>query len=637
MAASVHDDQLSGKIFDWKIYRRLAPFARPYLHRFAVSVLLLLLLAAMAILTPLALKLVFDRVLIPAEGAAATGGTAAFTGGLSRWLEGFSDDPGQRLGIIALLLAGAGLVTFFARLAQIWIANDTGQRIIYDLRDHVFEQLQRRNLRFYDTNPVGRLVTRVTSDIESLAELFTAGIDIICYDLVVIGVTLGILFWLDPTLASLVLCGVPFVAAWSFWFKREAQELFREVRSRVTRLNSFINEAVTGIRIVQTFRAEDRTNARFREWNDDLRGAHVKTIKNFSLFFPGVELFSALGAGLILVVGHMRHQEGLMTVGTMLAFWFLLHKFFEPLRQISEKYNVLQSAMASAERLLRILDDERIIPNPATPAPLMPALVGRDWSIDFKKVSFSYDGESEVVRDLDFTVKAGEKIAIVGHTGAGKSTIINLLGRFYDVSEGGVEIAGQDLRAYDKSELRRAVGIVLQDVFLFADTVRENLRLGDESMTDEHLMQACRTVYAADFVESLPGGLDHEVRERGASFSLGEKQLLAFARTLAHDPPILVLDEATANIDTQTEVLIQKALDRLMEDRTVIVIAHRLSTIRKADRILVMHHGVLREQGSHRELMKQDGLYRRLYELQYSEQEREAAAAAKPEKGDASA
>ncbi|MEZ6197817.1 MAG: ABC transporter ATP-binding protein [Planctomycetota bacterium] len=614
MSGSVHEETVAGRIFDWQVYRRLGPFARPYLLRFAASVFLLFVLAGASLLTPLALKFAFDRILLvrTSEGSPDPGWADA---AIAR----FAETDAGRLGAIAILLAAAGIITFAARLAQIWLANDTGQRIVYDLREHVFRHLQERNLRFFDTNPVGRLVTRVTSDVEALAELFTAGIDIICYDLVMIGITLGILFWLDPVLAGLVLLGLPFVGAWSFVFKREAQQLFRAVRGQVTRLNSFINEAVTGIRVIQTFRTEERTKARFFAWNEDLRRAHVATVRNFSLFYPGVEVFSAAGAAVILVAGFYRHESGAITVGTMLAFWFLLHKFFEPLRQISEKYNVLQSAMASAERLLRVLDDDREIPEPAAPAPL--DLSGRDWAIEFDRVRFAYDGETEVLRDLSFRVRAGEKIAIVGHTGAGKSSIINLLARFYDVSGGAVRLAGRDIREYRKSELRRSVGVVLQDVFLFADTVRENLRLGEERFDDERLREACRTVLADRFVDALPGGLDHAVRERGASFSAGEKQLLAFARTIAHDPPILVLDEATANVDTQTEVLIQRALDRLMEDRTVIVIAHRLSTIRKADRIIVMHHGELREIGTHAELLAQDGLYRRLYELQYRGQE----------------
>ncbi len=618
-ARSVHEEEVTGRIFDAGIYARLLPFARPYFWRFAASVVLLLFLAAAAILVPLALKFTLDRIIKPDLSAHDPSAAKPFFDWLYERISTVSQDPSHQLMVVAGILVAAGTITFVCRLSQIWIANLTGQRIIYDVRDRVFQHIQRRNLRFFDQNPVGRLVTRVTSDIEAVAEIFTAGIDIIFYDLMMIGVTLGILFWLSPSLALMTLAGIPFVAAWSFIFKRQAQELFRTVRARVSRLNSYINECITGIRVIQVFGTEARTNAQFESWNRELREAHLKTVKNFSMFYPGVELFSAGAAAVILLFGHKLFIGGDITIGTMLAFWFLLHKFFEPLRQISEKYNVLQSAMASAERITRILDDASEIPEAANPAALD---VRKDGPIiEFDHVRFSYDGRTEVLRDLSFVVQPGEKIAIVGHTGAGKTSIINILARFYDVQQGEVRVAGRNVREYSKAELRRAIGIVLQEVFLFADTLRENLRLGDKSISDASLMEACLRVRADRLICGLSGGLDHEVKERGASFSMGEKQLLAFARTLAHDPPILVLDEATANIDTQTEILIQNALEELMADRTVIVIAHRLSTIKKADRIIVMHHGELREVGTHAELLKADGLYRRLYELQYRSQE----------------
>ncbi|MEE9392040.1 MAG: ABC transporter ATP-binding protein [Planctomycetota bacterium] len=618
-ARSVHEEEVTGRIFDAGIYARLLPFARPYFWRFAASVVLLLFLAAAAILVPLALKFTLDRIIKPDLSAHDPSAAKPFFDWLYERISTVSQDPSHQLMVVAGILVAAGTITFVCRLSQIWIANLTGQRIIYDVRDRVFQHIQRRNLRFFDQNPVGRLVTRVTSDIEAVAEIFTAGIDIIFYDLMMIGVTLGILFWLSPSLALMTLAGIPFVAAWSFIFKRQAQELFRTVRARVSRLNSYINECITGIRVIQVFGTEARTNAQFESWNRELREAHLKTVKNFSMFYPGVELFSAGAAAVILLFGHKLFIGGDITIGTMLAFWFLLHKFFEPLRQISEKYNVLQSAMASAERITRILDDASEIPEAANPAALD---VRKDGPIiEFDHVRFSYDGRTEVLRDLSFVVQPGEKIAIVGHTGAGKTSIINILARFYDVQQGEVRVAGRNVREYSKTELRRAIGIVLQEVFLFADTLRENLRLGDKSISDASLMEACRRVRADRLISGLSGGLDHQVKERGASFSMGEKQLLAFARTLAHDPPILVLDEATANIDTQTEILIQNALEELMADRTVIVIAHRLSTIKKADRIIVMHHGELREVGTHAELLKADGLYRRLYELQYRSQE----------------
>lgn len=596
---SVHEEQVVGKIFDWQIYRRLAPFARPYVKNFVLSVIMLVALAATTMAVPFVMKTATDDYLV------ATGTPM--------------QDRVDGLASCALLLAGIGAATFVLRYGQLWLANITGQRIIFDLRQRVFRHIQSRNLRFFDKNPVGRLVTRVTSDIEAQAELFSSGIDVLFYDIVMIVLILGVLFWINVTLALWTLAIMPIIAIWSFVFKKEAQQLFRNVRAKVTRLNSYINECVTGIRVIQIFRTEKRTNERFREWNDELRDAHLGTVRNFSLFYPGVEVFSSVGTATILIVGHGLHTGGTLSVGDMLAFWYLMHRFFEPLRQISEKYNVLQSAIASSERIFKLLDDDSEIRNAPDARPL--ALKPGEGSIRFENVSFSYDGETPVLKDVSFDVRRGEKLAIVGATGSGKTSIINVLGRFYDIQGGRVLVGGDDVTTLDKRTLRRSIGIVLQDVFLFADTLRENLRLGDESYTDEDLARACSIVYANRLVDRLADGFDHEVQERGATFSLGEKQLLAFARTLVHDPPILVLDEATANIDSETEHYIQMALDRLMENRTSIVIAHRLSTIKKADRILVLHKGEIREEGTHAELLKKNGLYRRLYELQYKNQE----------------
>ncbi len=625
---SVHEEDTAGRIFDHSIYSRFAPFAKPYLGYVLGSVVLLVFLSLTTMTMPLVMRWAIDHTFGGgARGPEASSLLGAFSDLLANITgiqNGSIPDEATRihgLGVLASIGGVVGLLTFALRYTQIHVANWTGQHIIFDLRNHVFRHLQGRNLRFFDTRPVGKLVTRVTSDIEALAELFTSGIDVLFYDLVMIGVTLTVLFAINTKLALLSLALVPFVSAWSFYFKREAQQLFRHVRARVTRLNSFINESITGIRVIQIFRTEAKTRDRFTAWNRDLKDAHVKTVKNFSLFFPGIGIFSALGAGMVLLVGHQLVGEGRLSIGDMFAFWILLQRFFEPLKQLSEKYNVLQSAMASGERLAEILDTEESIPTPTDAHPV--AKMGPLGNIEFDNVHFSYDGKTEVLHGISFVVQRGEKLAIVGATGAGKSSLINVLGRFYEISSGSVRLDGVDIREMDKHELRRSVGIVLQEVFLFADTVRENLRLGDESITDAMLNDALQRVYAADFVNGLEGGLDHEVEERGATFSLGEKQLLSFARTLVHNPPILVLDEATANIDTETEHLIQMALERLMESRTVIVIAHRLSTIKKADRIIVMHHGEIREQGTHRELLaKQEGLYRRLYELQYRGQDK---------------
>lgn len=599
---SVHEDETVGKVFDRQIVRRLLPFAKPYWRSFAISVVLLFALAVITTAGPLIMRYAIDTYVGPTAAGLP----------IQERLDGVLK--------IAALLIGLGIVTFGLRYSQLWITNITGQRIIFDVRRHVFEHVQSRGLRFFDTNPVGKLVTRVTSDVEALAELFSSGVDVLCYDLAMIALILGGLFWLNAELAIWTLALVPFMLGWSVWFKKDAQRLYRIVRSQITRMNSYINECITGIRVIQIFRTENRTLDRFRAWNGELRDAHLGTVKNFAWFFPGVELLSSAGTALILILGHRLTSKNELSVGDMMAFWFLMHRFFEPLREISEKYNVLQSAIASSERIFKILDHPEAIRNPENPTPLV--LDAGRAHIRFENVKFSYDGETPVLRGINLDVKPGEKIAIVGATGAGKSSIINLLARFYDVKEGRVTINGTDIREFDQFALRRAVGVVLQDVFLFADTIRENLRLGETKFSDERLMEACRTVFAEKFVQSLPGGLDFKVEERGATFSVGQKQLLAFARTIVFDPPILVLDEATANIDTETEMLIQKALRRLMEKRTVIVVAHRLSTIKEANRIIVMHHGEIREEGTHAELLQKDGIYRRLYELQYKDEEK---------------
>lgn len=597
-AFNVHEEKVTGKILDWSLYRRLLPFGRPYLARFAASVGLLMIVAAGMTAAPLLIREAIDSAITPSVEIALPERMSA-------------------LGWLALVTVLIGLVTTAARFAQLYLTNVTGQRIIYDVRRHVFQHIGRRSLRFFDTNPVGKLVTRVTSDVEALAELFSSGIDVIFYDLLMIFLILGVLFFISSSLAMWTLIILPLVLIWSFFFKRQAQTLFRNVRSRVSQLNSYINESVTGIRIVQMFCTETRVRDRFRDFNDQLRQSHLATVKNFSMFFPGIETLSTLGVSIILLAGHSMVTDETLSIGDMMAFWFLLQRFFEPLRQISEKYNVLQSALASSERIFKILDDDAEIPNPAQPLELAPS--GSAEAVKFDNVSFSYDGLTQVLWDVSFTVPAGSRLAIVGATGSGKTSIINVLARFYDISAGRVLVAGTDITSIDKHNLRRHVGVVLQDVFLFADTIRENLRLGDESIEDDALWEALERVSANGFVQRLKGALDHKVAERGAMFSTGEKQLLAFARTLVHDPPILVLDEATANIDTETEVRIQEALLTLMEHRTVLVIAHRLSTVKSADRILVMHKGRIHEIGTHEELLQRDGLYRRLYELQYTE------------------
>jgi ATP-binding cassette, subfamily B, multidrug efflux pump len=433
-------------------------------------------------------------------------------------------------------------------------------------------------------------------------------------DLLLLGGIAAVLFRLDWRLALVTFAILPLLLALSAWFKRRARQSFREVRAKIARINAFLQEHISGMPVVQLFGGEERAMREFRVINDEHRQANLRAIFYYAVFYPGVELITALGVALILTYGGSRLLAGSLTLGALVAFLQYAQRFYQPLADLSEKYNILQGAMAAAERIFAVLDTPVEIASP--PAAYRPREVsGR---VEFSGVGFAYEPGVAVLRGVSFTVESGEFVAVVGHTGAGKSTLANLLLRLYDVDEGAVRLDGRDVRDWDLDTLRRAVGLVLQDVFLFASSVRENLCLGDRQLGDERLRWALREVGADAFVARLPGGLDEPLRERGAGLSVGEKQLLAFARVLAFDPRVLVLDEATASIDSQSEARIQEALERLLVRRTAIVIAHRLSTVQRADRILVLHHGELREQGTHRELLRRGGIYARLHRLQFA-------------------
>ncbi len=593
-------DEASGKAFSRPLLRRVLRFAVPYRRAFFASVLLLLLLSALSLAIPLVIRHTIDTYL-PARSAAAPMGPVLST-------------EDARAGVVrgALALGAIGAILFLCRFLQLRVINQTGQRVIHDLRIALFRHITTRSLRFFDRNPVGKLVTRTTNDVESLNELFTSGIDMVFYDLAKILIIVAIMFWVDWHMALVTLAVVPFIAAWSFWFQRQARRLFRLVREKITALNTFLNESITGIRVIQAFRRETKMKAAFIESNDDLREAHVETVGNYSLFYPGMEILSVLGQMAIVLSANELLLGGRIQRGDLVLFWMLFSQFIEPLRQLADKFNVLQAAMAAAERIFRVLDDPETL-DVRTDAPKIDTSRGH---IRFEDVSFTYDGRKKVLKKVSFEALPGQRIALVGPTGSGKSTIVNLLMRFYDPDEGRILLDGVDIRTLDPSSLRRRIGVVLQDVFLFAGTLRENLSIGDTTIPDERLLAASDAVQAGGVIRRL-GGLDAPVMERGATLSTGEKQLVSFARTLAHEPAVLVLDEATASIDTESERLVQKALDRLLEGRTSLIIAHRLSTIRKADRILVLHHGELIEDGSHGELIERNGLYARLHRLQF--------------------
>lgn len=588
-------DDLSGKALDARLIRRLLQYARPHARGFLVSTSLLIVLAGATLAGPrLVGYAVNSYVAGPADGATA----AEREAGLLQ---------------VVLWLLAIGALTFVLRYIQVLVTNRTGQRVIHDLRCDVYSHISSRSLRFFDRNPVGSLVTRVTNDIETLNEFFLSGIDVLFSDLIRIVAIMAILFVMEWRMALATLLIVPFILIWAFIFQRRARKLFRSVRMEVSACNSYTNESLGGIRVVRSFGREDYVSERFQTLNDRLKQAHLATVRNFSWFFPGMEMLTALGTAGLLVAGYALVRGGEILPGDVLMFWLYLGLFIEPLRQIADKYNILQSAVAAGERVFRILDNRDSLPVRKDPLPIGDCR----GEVSFENVSFSYGGGVPVLKDLDLRVPAGERLALVGATGAGKTTIINLLARFYDPTAGRVLLDGKDLRDLDPLDLRNRIGIVLQDVFLFDGTVRENLALGREGIPDRILTDAIHAGQAGKVVERL-GGLDGRIRERGAGLSTGEKQLLAFARTLVHDPAILVLDEATAHVDTETEVLLQRALEVLLSGRTAIVIAHRLSTIQNCDRILVLHKGEVRESGSHEDLLKQDGIYARLHRLQFA-------------------
>jgi ATP-binding cassette subfamily B protein len=500
-----------------------------------------------------------------------------------------------------------------------------GQKTIFDLRMEIFEHLQRLGLRFYDRNPIGRLITRVTNDVEVLNEMFSSGVVMVFSDVFTIIGILAFMFTMNWQLALISLSVLPLLVWGTFLFRKKAREAYREVRLQIARINTFMQEHITGMLVDQAFHREREAFGRFTGVNAAHRDANIRSIFYYALFYPGVDLIGAIAVGLIIWYAGREALEGAVTVGTVMAFLQFNEMFWRPIRDLSEKYNILQTAMASSERVFKLLDDQTFVAEPATPAPLT-AVRGE---IEFRNVWFTYavpaDGIAPtdwVLKDVSFRIRAGETAAFVGHTGAGKTTIISLLARFYDIQRGAILIDGIDIRTIPAADLRRHIAVVLQDVFLFSGNIRANIGLGDEAIADERIRAAARVVGAHRFIEQLPGQYDAVVQERGATLSVGQKQLISFARALAYHPRILVLDEATSSVDTETERLLQAAIGKLLHGRTSIVIAHRLSTIQSANTIIVMHKGTVREMGSHQELLALGGIYSTLYQLQYKDQER---------------
>jgi ATP-binding cassette subfamily B protein len=589
-----HEEEALGKAYDARLMRRLLGYVSPYQDMAFGALALILFSSMLQLVMPL-------RSFLLARGAQP------------------SQLAAEGLLAIAVVYVTVLALTFCALYAQGYVLQLMGQYIMNDMRRQVFGHLQRLPIAFFDKNPIGRLVTRATADVDALNELFAAGIVSIFGDILLLVGIVGVLFWLNWRLALVSFSIVPLLLLLTIWFKVRVRQSFREVRVRIARINAFLQEHITGMPVVQLFNREERAFQEFSGINDAHRVANVRSIFYYAVFFPGVELITALGMGLLIWTGGGQVVAGVISLGALVAFLQYAQRFYQPLSDLSEKYNILQSAMASSERIFNLLDTPATIVSPA-PAHRPAAVRGE---IGFDDVWFSYKEGEPVLKGVSFRVRPGETLAVVGHTGAGKSTLANLLLRFYDVDSGSVRVDGVDVREWDLPRLRRSVAMVLQDVFLFSGSIGANVRLGEESIDDERVRWAAREVHALPFIERLPGGLDSTVKERGAGLSVGQKQLIAFARALAFDPSILILDEATSSIDTETEQLIQKALDRLLVGRTSVVIAHRLSTIQKADRILVLHKGEVREYGTHQELLALRGIYYRLYLLQYKEQELE--------------
>ena len=585
-----HDEEALGKGYDARLVRRLLTCLRPYRGQVALALAALVGFSALQLVPPYLTKVVIDTY-IPAGDVSG-------------------------LGLVAVLYLATLMAAFALEFLQTWLMQLTGQRVMFDLRTQIHGHLQRLDLRFYDRNPVGRLMTRVTTDVDVVNDLFTAGVVSVLGDVFTLVGILGVLFWLDWRLA-LVMCTVlPLIVLVAQWFRVRARESFRTVRVRIARINAFLQERITGMATVQLFRREARDFGEFDAINGAHRDAILSAIFYYALFLPAIELVSALSAALLLWVGGGWVLDEALTLGTLVAFLQYAQRFFRPVSDMSEKFNILQGAMASSERIFALLDTPVAIVSPA--APVAPRPDGRG-AIAFKHVTFAYVPGEPVLRDVSFRLEPGQRVGIVGATGSGKTTVVNLLLRFYDVQEGRITIDGVDIRDIDLAALRSTFGLVLQDVCLFSGTIASNVRFGDETISDETVRRAVEAVHATPFIDALPQGLDTRVAERGATLSVGQKQLLSFARALAFDPSVLILDEATSSIDTNTELLIREALRVVMRNRTTLAIAHRLSTIQDMDRILVLHKGQVRESGTHQELLARQGIYRRLYELQFAD------------------
>jgi ATP-binding cassette, subfamily B, multidrug efflux pump len=589
-----HEEEAIGKTYDFQVARRLLRYLNPYVRPLAAALALTLGLNLLEVLQPKFTEYAIDWNILPRT-----------TDGLSL--------------LVALFLGSQVLRLVFSYFQSIFL-NSVGQYVMFDIRKELYTKLQNQEVAYYDRNPVGRIMTRLTTDVDSLNELFTSGVTDLLGDLVKIIAIVSFMLWKDPKLTLVSLLTVPLLFGATTWFRKGARKGYDLVRTRIARINAFLQEHFAGAQTVQIFNAEGKSLSTFERINDDYRRANIQTIFYYAIFFPLVDLIGAIGIALIIWYGGYRVMQNtpgftVLTLGALVAFIQYSQSLFQPIRDISDKYNVLQAAVVASHRIFKTLDQPIAILTPEKPLKAERAR-GR---IEFQNVWFAYKEDDWVLKDVSFTVEPGQSIALVGHTGSGKTTITNLLMRFYDIQRGRILLDGVDLRDWDLMALRRNFAVVLQEVFLFSGTIEGNIRLGRKDITEDRVRWAAQEVHADSFIQRLKEGYEAEVRERGAGLSVGQKQLISFARALAFDPALLILDEATSSIDTETEQLIQRAIERVMRDRTSIVVAHRLSTIQNADRIIVLHHGEIREQGTHQELLAERGLYWKLYKLQYAD------------------
>lgn len=631
---AAHEDDVVGKAYDSRLMRRLLTYLRPYKWQAGISLAAIILKALADVLGPYLTKIAVDRYM-----------THDTAGARSTWLgRHLSTAPATGITQVALLYIGSLCFSYVLEFTQTYLMQWTGQKIMFDMRSQIFRHLQRMHVAFFDRNPVGRLVTRLTSDVDALNEMFTSGVFAIFEDIfVLLGIVL-VMLRMSWWLALIAFAVLPLIILITRVFRRSVRDSYRRIRTAIARINAFTQEHVTGMSVVQLFGREKRAFNDFEAVNRTHMEAFKDAILAYALYYPAVELLSSIAIALVIWLGGRGVLRGAVTIGVLVAFIQYSQRFFRPIQDLSDKYNILQAAMAASERVFKLLDTQAEITSPAHPLPTRST--GR---IEFRDVWFTYERltpeqtaaiESAtpaeldampiewVLRGVSFRIEPNETAAIVGHTGAGKTTIISLMMRFYDVQRGQVLIDGIDVRQHELTALRKEFGVVLQDPFLFSGTIAENIRLGTTRITDEEMQRAANEVNVSDFIHSLPGGFNEPLRERGAGLSTGQKQLINFARALAHRPRILILDEATSSVDTETELRVRSALDRMVTGRTSVIIAHRLSTVQRADTILVMHKGQLREHGPHQQLLAQHGIYWRLYRLQYRDQEMPGASPA---------